>query len=456
MLDSHDFGIVAAALIVTILLHNIRDVGLGQALIQRKDLDAGHVATAFAISFYLGIAIAVSLVLAAPIIATDLTGVPASVNVLRALGVIFALRGLATVSFVLCQRAMNFRTIALVDTSSYAAGSLVSITAALLGAGPWALVAGYLVEEALSATLYVMIRPPILSLRIDRSRSRDLLHFGAGQTIIQIAGILATYGDNFVVGRNLGATALGFYSRAYDLIKLPAAVFSNVIGNVLFPAFSRLQDDRAQLASGFRRVIFANALVLLPGSAVLIILAPEVIRILMGANWDEAVTPFRILAVTILMRTSYKVGAMVAASAGNVYGAAIANVVYMIAVIAGAMLTIREGIAGVAVSTAVALCIVYVHCSYLALRVSGLSARALVSAHVPGLALAVVVTAVTWPVTTVLRGELPTAITFVVVLALALAVAVAGLAVALRVKLEDGAWLRAELGRIRSKLRRRT
>jgi RNA polymerase sigma factor (sigma-70 family) len=118
----------------------------------------------------------------------------------------------------------------------------------------------------------------------------DLFGFGLAQTLIQVANILAIHGDRFVVGRSMGAEQLGNYTRAYELIKLPAAIYTNVVGNVLFPAFSRLQHDKPRLAAGFRRATFANALILLPASAALIAIAPEAIRVVMGAQWDAALS----------------------------------------------------------------------------------------------------------------------------------------------------------------------
>ncbi len=455
VLDPHDFGVVAAAMSVAVLLHMVRDLGLGPALVQRASLDRAHVATAFAVSVYLGFAIALGLVLAAPLIGA-LYGIEESVDVLRAIGAVFALRGVSAVSVVLCQRAMNFRAIALVDAGSYAAGTIVAMACALQGAGPWSLVAGYLTEEALSAALYLYLSPPAASLRIRRAPLSELLGFGAGQTVIQLAGILATHGDNFVVGRERGAEELGYYTRAYDLIKLPSAIFANVVGNVLFPAFSRLQHDRERLAAGFRRVMMVNALVLLPASAALIAVAPEAIRVVMGGQWDAAVLPFRILALAMLMRTSYKVAAMVAAAAGAVNAVAAANVVYMVCVIGGAAISIRWGIPGVAATTALSLAVVYVHCCYLAMRVSGVPARELAGAHLPGLVLALVVGAASWAAAEALRAAgAPAGLGFAAIAVLGAGLTLAGTALWLRGHAGgDAGWLREELGRLRRRVRR--
>jgi PST family polysaccharide transporter len=453
ILSPHDFGIVAAALSVMLVVHQVRDIGIGAAIIQREDLDDGHIGTAFAVSVYMGLGLGLLLVLTAPLIGAFYK-IDESVPVLRALGLLFAIRGLSTVSVQLCRRAMNFRAIAQIDAVTYIAGSIVSIVLATQGAGPWSLVIGYLAEETLAAILYIAARRPVFTLRIAGDKFRDLLGFGLGHTLIQVANILAIHGDNFVVGRTLGAEHLGYYTRAYELIKLPAAIFTNVVGNVLFPAFSRLQHDRDQLAIGLRRATFVNALVLLPLSALLIVIAPEVIRVIMGDQWDEVVLPFRILALVMMMRTSYKVGVAVASAAGSVYAVGVANVIYMLAVIGGAAITIRWGIPGVATSTACAIIIVYVHCSYLALRVSGLSVRAFIEAHGLGLVVALAIAAGMWPLASAMRSaELPVVVTLVVVSIAGALVTLVAVAVAGKRTASDAGWLRGELGRIGKKVR---
>jgi O-antigen/teichoic acid export membrane protein len=448
-LTSTDFGIVAAAIAVNALLFGIRDIGVGTALIQRKTLTPAHVSTSFAFSTYLGLGMSVLLWLAAPLIA-DLYDIPSSTNVLRVLGLLFAIRGISTTSRMVTQRAMNFRSIAIIDASSFAIGSLASIVLAVAGAGAWALVAGYLAEEIVSSGLYLYSNPTSAALRIDGSRLRELLGFGTKQTVGQVIGSLANNADNFIIGHQLGATTLGFYARAYDLIKFPSAVFGTIVGSVLLPAFSRLQDQRERLADNFRRVTFVNALGLLPASAVLIILAPEMILLLMGPGWDDAVLPFRILAVSMLMRTSQRLAAIVATAAGAVGSIAVAYFIYFVFVVGGALFAVQWGIGGVAVSTAIALFVCNAACSYPAIRVCGLPVHRLLGAHLPGVALAGLAALVAWVVATRLRDQGMSSTIVLAIASLGATVAVmAAVVICLRGGYGDFAWLRNELARFR-------
>ena len=452
LLAPHDFGVVAAALTVMLVLYQVRDLGIGAALIQRAELEIAHVSTAFAFSLYVGVVLGALLVVAAPWIGA-LYGIPEAVDLVRALGAMFVLRGISTVPLMMCRRAMHFRAIAIVDASAYAAGVATMMILALVGAGPWSLVIGYLVEEALAAVAYVSLHRPPFTLRVDRQRLRELLGFGVGHTIIQIANILAIHGDNFVVGRAVGAVALGFYTRAYELIKLPAVVYMNIAGNVLFPAFSRVQADPERLAVGFRRATLVNGLVLFPASAVLVVFAPEVIRVVIGGQWDAAVLPFQILALVMMLRTSYKVGATVGSAAGRVYAVAVANIIYMVCVIGGAIISIRWGIAGVATSTAIAIGVIYLLCCRIAMDVTKLSARTIALAHVPGVAIALVLGAACWAIAEVAR-ELAIApgVIFVIAAVVGPLLAVGGILLWMRGGSVDAIWLRDEIRRL---LRRR-
>lgn len=452
VLTSTDFGIVAAAISVNTVVHSVRDFGIGPALIQRKQLEEGHLTTAFAVITYLGLALSSLLIaLAGPI--GRAFGIPESISIIRALAFLFVLRNVAATSRMRLRRDMNFRLLAFVDAFSFCVGSAVSILSAVLGGGAWALVEGYLVEEIISTAMQLYYAPPKVSFRIDRARLRDLLGYGVGQTITQIANTGAMYGDNLVVGDVLGARELGFYSRAYDLIRFPAIVFDAIVANVLFPAFSRIQDDADNLAVSLRRGTFVNALLLAPAGAALIALAPEAIRILVGPHWAEAILPFQILAITMVLRTNQKLAVLVAQAAGIVNAVAAAVIVYMICVVAGAAVMVRWGIPGVAASTTFAIFVVSVESCYLAMRVSGLRLAALLGAYVPGLVLSVLVLAVAWPLAAVLRGHaLPAPVIFVIVTLASIALCGAVVAIWVRRGRGDFAWLGDELRTIRRKL----
>ncbi|MDQ3363883.1 MAG: lipopolysaccharide biosynthesis protein [Myxococcota bacterium] len=383
LLSASEFGVIAAGLTVLAFLRAISDLGVGLALVQHRSPRAEHIGTAFTVSLVLGAGLAVGLLLGAPEVAS-LFRRPELVDTLRALSVLVLVRGCGSISLLLCQRAMDFRTSAMVDLMGFTLGAIVSIAAAWGGAGPWALVYGYVVESLLT-TAILLVRYPPGRPRFDGAAFRELFRFGAGQTLEGIATIVAQQGDYAVVTRYLGTSALGFYTRAYELVTYPAKLFSSILGSVLFPAFSRLQDDRPALAEAYGRTLFVNAIVLLPASLLMIVVAPEVLRVLLGPGWDASVLPFRVLLVGMLFRTSYKVGAIVSRARGAVYFVAVTQILYAGCVVGGALYAVRWGVEGVALTTTIAIMIQFVLLSCGAAVHADIPLYRLVQVHIPAL-----------------------------------------------------------------------
>lgn len=455
LLAPAEIGIVAKAMTVLVFINVIRDLGLGSALVQHKQPTRAHIRTAFTVGFTMSCALAAVLALAATPIAAAYRS-PAIAPMLRWLAVMVVIRGLATVAFQLSKRALDFRTIALSDALGYTVGALSSVVFAALGLGPWSLIYGYLLETALSTAWIVRKHVSSLRLGFDGAAFRELFRYGAGETVQTIASVVATQGDYVVIGRQLGDAPLGFYQRAYELVRFPATTFSSVVGSVLFPAFARLQDDREELARAFRRVLFATALVLLPASAVLIVLAEEVIFVVLGPQWAGAVLPFRIMCVGMLFRTNYKVGALVARARGDVYGVATTQLLYAFSIVAGAAVAVRWGVAGVATSTTLAIWILFATLTWLGLRHTALRWRDVLACHAVPAAIAALTATLSGVVAMPLRSlhVPPAAVVALASLAGALAFA-ACLFVARRRADEEWRWLFAQAGALRDKLRRR-
>jgi hypothetical protein len=162
-----------------------------------------------------------------------------------------------------------------------------------------------------------------------------------------MSNCVALRADQLVVGRWLGAEALGIYGRAYCFVGMPANLFGTVVDRVIFPAMAVVQD-RQKLAEAYSRAVGLVALTTIPLSAVLFALAPEIVRILLGPHWDSVVTPFRILVTVLIFRTSYKMSDSLARATGAVYRRAWRQWLYAGAVFLGAWLGQFWGTAGVA------------------------------------------------------------------------------------------------------------
>ena len=403
ILSHTEFGVVAAVMTVIQLGNTLKDLGLGLALVQRKVLEPEHIEAAFTFSVLLGSVLTVGMFLCAGLFAR-FYGIEDSVWIIRLMSLLFFLRGVALVPAFMCRRNMAFRALTIIDVVAYFMGSTTSVVLAVLGFGAWAVAWGYVVETTLNVGMVIYLEPPPRGLRLRKRHLRELLGFGLGQSAANLANYFALNGDYMVVGHFLGPAKLGIYQRAYELMRFPAAIFTSVASQVLFSAFARVQDDPERLGRAFRRTLFASALVLLPASAGLIVLAPELVRIVLGDNWSSVEWPFRIMATSMLFRTTYKLSSLVGKSSGDTFTLAIWQVVYAACVIGGALVAMRWDILGVSVTTAVSVFLQFFALGQMGLKATDLRWRDLAAAHVQPLIYAAVVGGVAYVIATALRA----------------------------------------------------
>ena len=443
LLTPGDFGVVSAALVVIGFSAIASQIGLGPALVQRRELEQRHIDAAFVASVALGLLLGAVVWLGAPFAAIFFHA--DSVRpVLRVLAVTFVIQGLGLVSESLLRREMRFRWLANRDLATYAVGyGGIGITLAMLGWGPWALVAAQLSQVTLRTGLLLALHRPHLRRFGDWDAFKELMYFGGGFTMAKIANYVALQGDNLVVGRTLGPAALGFYGRAYQLMTAPAHGIGLVLDNVLFPAMAKVQDDQKRLTLSYRRGITLIALVVLPPSVIIVVVAPEIVHVLLGTRWMSTVAPFQVLAAGMLFRTSYKMSDSLARSTGAVYRRAARQAWYAALVLGGAWIGQHWGILGVAWGVLFAVTANFLAMAQLSMSVTGMGWSAFWRAHQPAALLTFATLPIAWSVALLARrAELPA---ILVLLAVGAAVSGVGLAITWRYPTlflgEDGLWI---------------
>ncbi len=403
LIAPQEFGTVGAALVVTEFSSIFARLGLGPAVVQRKDLEPRHVQAAFTGSLLLGLLTGLAIWLAAGQAAWYFRNDHVE-PVIKALAWVFPLKGISAVAESLMLRDLRFRWLANLELATFGVGQLgVAIPLALLGFGVEALVAAVLAQALVRSGVLLWARRPPLGLWFEWQACKDMLHFGGGFTLARLANQVALSGDNLVVGHYLGPAALGLYGRAYGLMSAPSSALGKVLDDVLFPTMAKVQDDPVRLGLAYRRGVAVIALVALPASVVMFILAPELVRVALGSKWVGATTAFQILAVGTLFRTSYKMSDSLARSTGVVYRRARRQVVYAILVFAGAYLGQRWGLSGVAAGVLGALLVNFLLMAQLSLDVCQLTWGAFWEAHRPGLVLGLLSGGAAWASAAILR-----------------------------------------------------
>jgi PST family polysaccharide transporter len=390
VLTLDDFGVATASLVIIGFARMATTEGfVGPAVTQRPGLTESHVRAAVCLALVTGgLTTAVVWVLAPSM--AQFMHKPALVDVTRALAAVLVLQSLSSVSQALLLRELDFRRVALAEIVSFVCGfAAVGTGLALAGAGVWALVGAYVSQSALQTVMLVAMRPVPAPWPVSRPEAQEILTFGSGHTIARYLNYAALQADFLVVGRYLPAAALGAYGRAYQLATTPAVLLGGVVDKVIFPTLALRQADRARLAADYLRSVSLTVSLTAPIAALVVIVAPEVVRLLLGPGWDAVTLPLQILAATLTLRTGYKLSDALAKATGAVYARAWRQGIYAAAVLLGALATHQHGLPAVAAAVAAAITLNYFVMATLSLRLTGVSWGAFLGAHLSGAVLAV-------------------------------------------------------------------
>jgi PST family polysaccharide transporter len=403
LLSTSDFGLYSAALVIIKFSAIFEGLGVAPAIVQRQELEERHLRVGFTMSLCLGFAVAAVIWASAPAIASFMR-LPDLVPVVRAACLVFLCQGISMVAQASAQRALRFRWLAIVDAVAFVGGFVVTgLVLAWLGFGVWALVGALVVQQFLRTAVLVIGQPHPKRPMLEKRAIGELLYFGGGFTIARIFGYLASQADKLVVGRWLGADALGVYALSSQCMTTPAVIFGQILDRVLFPTMALVQQEPARLARGYRSGAAACALFVLPASVVLAIAAPELVQVMLGSKWSAIVVPLQILALGMLFRTSSKLSDSGVRATGAVYARAWRQAVFVAAVVAGSLVGQLWGVGGVAVGAVAALMINFLLMAQLSLRLTGLRWSEFLLAHLPGLALAGVIGTSVWLLVAELR-----------------------------------------------------
>ena len=301
LLTPRDFGVVALALVFTVFLEAIKDLGLGQALIVASpEEEADRAQTVFAWSVVLGVVLTLLAAAVSPLIASFFHQ-PQLTGLLPVLGLNFFLRSLGATHYALARKHLNYRVRTVSEICEVTVRGITAIALALAGFGAWSLVIGFVAGVATSTValwLQVPFRP---RPRLSRAHLRDLLRFGGVLTIVDIGAVIFFNTDYLFIGRVLGAASLGLYSIGFRIPELVILNVAHVASDVLFPAYSAL--DRTRLREAYLASLRYLSMLTVPLATGLAALARPLILVVFGHQWVGAIAVTRVIAAYTLFAT---------------------------------------------------------------------------------------------------------------------------------------------------------
>jgi O-antigen/teichoic acid export membrane protein len=296
LLSPHDFGIAGMVIVFAGIVPIFSGLALGSALVQRPELTEADRSTAF----WTGIGLGVVLTGAGIALSGAVAGFyhePAVRPLFAALSLSFVVTALGMTHGQLLVRELDYRRLELRTMAGTLAGAIAGVAVAALGFGPWAIIAQLLAATTAATALLWLFSPWRPQFTYSLRSLRALVGFGGNVSGTLVLNELNSNTDNLLVGRFLGASALGTYAVAYNVMLVPFSRLTSPLQEVLYAAFSRVQDDTERVRAVWLRVNRLLAAAALPALAGLVVVAPELVHTVLGDKWRGAVPVIRILAV---------------------------------------------------------------------------------------------------------------------------------------------------------------
>jgi O-antigen/teichoic acid export membrane protein len=394
LLTPEIFGLMSICSMAFRALEIFSETGFGAALIHRQKSFEEARDTAFTLLVIRGFLLAVVSFAVAPFVAAfyEQDVLDAMIKVV---GIAFILGGFKNINTIALQKELDFKRLAYMEQGTAALNFVVAISLAAWFRSVWALVIAQVAGTLISVLLSFWMIPGRAHFRFDRTIAAELFSYGKFMTGLAIVVFLTLELDNALIGKVLGMEALGYYVVAYTLANLPSTHISKLVSRVMFPLFSKLQNDKPALQTEYIRGTRLILMGVIPLSVCITVLAEQIVSALYGERWSAAAGALQILAVFGCFRGLWMINGYLYNATGRPnldFYLNLCRLVVMVALIYP--LTVQYGIVGASVAVTVPMIVQFFGGIYMAHLFIGVSLpqviRPLLIASVQGAVVAMI------------------------------------------------------------------
>jgi O-antigen/teichoic acid export membrane protein len=313
--------------LATVLLNGrtLFQLGIGQALILfrgsrpdfRRAVDTSVLATCL-----LAVSIAATLVVAAGPIASMFPkfNQPDLTLAFQFMAVALALGTLEDIPSSLLERGMQFKRRAAVDGGTSLIYGVGAIALLIGGLGIWSVLIARTVQSLLrwiGFWLVAPFRPQIGALQLSSTVLASLIRVGLPLSLAGIVAFATANLDTLAVGFLTDSTAVGAYALAFTVASLTPTLLGDTVVRVSFPMYAASAGSTERIRTLFSGVMHLVGVLMLPLTALLLLVVPGLLVAAFGPEWKPAGDPLRVLALYAFARIVADVTVSLAAAVGR-------------------------------------------------------------------------------------------------------------------------------------------
>lgn len=296
LLTPYDYGCIGMLAIFMVLAESFIDGGFGSALIQKKNPTQADYSTIFFWNLGMAVLLYAILYFSAPYIASFYK-IPLLCDVLRVQGIILFIYAFNIVQRNQLRKMLNFRVLSIVSISTSITSLTITIIMAYHGYGVWSLVAQNILTSAIPALVfwfYIKWRP---IWTFSWQSFSELFSFGFYMFLTHILNQFGSQIQGLLIGRFYSASTMGFYSKARNTEHLASHCVSQIMGQVTYPLYAEVQNDKVKLANIIKRLTMSLAYLTFPLMFILLLCAKPIFVLLYSERWLQSVPYFQVLCI---------------------------------------------------------------------------------------------------------------------------------------------------------------
>ena len=397
ILVPRDFGVFAVATTAYAIVSSIGELGVSSCLI-RADLDIDSLApTMVMVSIATSLLFASTMILFAQPIAAALGSADAAAPV-RVMALTVIVAGIFAVPNAQLVRDFKQDKIFLSTAISFVPSTALLLLLAKTGGGAMAFAWSRVAGQITSGIVLVAYVPKYYWPGVARSALSVLFRFGIPLACANFVNYILLNVDYALVGRLMGAIALGTYVLAFNVASWSSTLLAGVINNVSMPAFSRVKHDAVLLHNSITSALRAVSMIGLPMCALMMALAHPLVLTLYGARWTAAASVLSVLSLYGAISVICLLFANMLAGVGRTKFLLGVQLVWLAALAPAMVIGVRrDGIVGAAIAHIVIIGPIVLPSYLFALkRATGVRYMALAKAVLPALLVSVAAALAAW------------------------------------------------------------
>jgi lipopolysaccharide exporter len=287
LLTPQQIGLYSVTLAIVSIAQVIRDFGLANYLIQKKELSDDYVGSAVGVSLLLAGSLFVLVMIAAPFIGDYYKDASLS-QIIHVVALNFLILPVNSICLALMRREMKFNVLMRINVVAAAVATGTTIWLAWVGFGSLALACGEITSNIMIALglwrcggMKVLVKPQL-------HKWREILNFGGQVTAANVVTSISMDINDLIVGKVLGFTPVAIISRAQGLVSLFNRDFMGAIRTVAYPAFSKAHREGESIETKYIASVTAITALAWPFYGLVSLFSLEILRIMFGPQWDQA------------------------------------------------------------------------------------------------------------------------------------------------------------------------